>query len=121
MAANLQISINRGETFKRKFTYKDANATPFNLTGWSGVGQIRITTDDIKFYNLTVSFNADRTDGVFYVGLSYEDTYKIPQISHDPVTPDFYIYDVFLIHTDLTREKILFGKALIYPSITKGV
>jgi len=121
MAANLQISINRGETFKRKFTYKDYAEVPFDMTDWTGVGQVRINPEDNKFYTMNVTFNPDQSDGVFYIGMDYEVSLSIPQVSRDPTVPDIYVYDIFLIHPDLTREKILFGKALIYPSITKGV
>jgi hypothetical protein len=43
-------------------------------------------------------------------------------VTIDPLTPDIFVYDVFLI-TDATdtRKKLLYGEAWIYPSATKGI
>lgn len=119
MAALLNINLFQGETFTRKFTYKDSGNTPFDLTGWTGVGQLRKSPGDSKAYNFNITFNNPRTDGVFYVTMPYSNTFEIAIESKDPTVPDQMVYDVFLTHADGSREKILYGTASVYPSATR--
>jgi hypothetical protein len=124
MAALYKINLIQGETFNLKFTYKDDQATPqpISLVGYTIVGSVKSTTSSLKSYPFTVTYNSPKSDGVFYLSLPYSTISNIPIVTINPLTPDIFVYDVFLI-TDATdiRKKLLYGEAWIYPSATKGI
>lgn len=68
--AKITILINQGETFDKRYEYKDSNGSPIDLTYYQSRMQIRPTVDSSTVYaTLSSSLAADGT-GITHTPLS---------------------------------------------------
>jgi len=112
------INIDQGSSFKLYATLMADDTTPTDLTGYSGVGQIRLKANDVSH---VASFNVSIVDAVagkIEVTLTPAQTSVIPTKGNSYSEKMTYVYDIYLVNqTDKIR--VLNGKALVSPTVTK--
>lgn len=111
---SFDISIDQGATFSLSFTVLFANGTVFDMTGYSGRGQIRRlvqTASTVAVF--TVVKTATPSDGRLTISLTPSQT----AILEDRP----YVYDVE-VYTGVpeTVIRLLSGNVTVNPSVTKG-
>jgi hypothetical protein len=120
-AASYDITIEQGATLRVSSTLKGSDGNPLDLTGWTGRAQIRESFSGEKIADFTISFNADRTDGVFVLSLTDAETaaISVPANTTSRRVITKYPYDVELVKPDGTVLRVLQGLAKISPEITR--
>jgi hypothetical protein len=111
------ISIDQGSTFSLSFTVKNDDGTIFNLTGYTGRGQIRRLVQTISTVAIfAVTPTATPTDGKLIVTLVPAQTAVLEDRP--------YVYDVEVYkgapgsETDVKR--LLSGNVTVNPSATQS-
>jgi hypothetical protein len=111
------ISIDQGATFILSFTVKNDDGTVFNLTGYTGRGQIRRLVQTISTVAIfAVAKTATPTDGRLTVTLTPAQTALLEDRP--------YVYDVEVYkgtpgsETDVKR--LLSGNVTVNPSVTQS-
>lgn len=120
MAAGVyDITIEQGARFVLEATYTSDGATPINLTGYSGRGQIRATStsDPVADFTITIPTPAN---GVVRAVIEADDTAAIPVTGANYSKTTVYYYDIELYTAnDADVIRLLNGKATVSPEITK--
>lgn len=109
MAIKSNIVIDQGTDYEVTINVKDANTTPINLTGFTGVAQIRKYYTSSKKYDFTVSISANT--GEVTLGMSAANTAKI--------TAGRYLYDCTLTSNTNVISRIVEGIVTINPRVTR--
>lgn len=106
------FDIFQGSSFSLGVTLRDGDQAPINLSGYSVSGLLKFKYSDASYLtNLNATKQAPYASG--YITLSIPSTGTAAL----PVTVGFY--DVELYHnTSGTTDKVLRGKASIYPEVT---
>lgn len=108
------MTIEQGATFALNLTLQDANGDPFDLTGYTGRGQLRTRYSDVSpLVNFTVTVPQHNTlpsEGKLSIGLTAAQTAALP--------PRALVYDIELVkNAEVIR--ILQGRADISPEVTR--
>jgi len=120
MAANWPITIEQGSTFIFPYTVKNSDGTAFNLTNWTGRGQIRKryrATAIIATFTCTIAIP---TNGRMVVSLSGAITAAIPAGDTETDPRSEYVYDIE-IENSVSGEikRLLNGSVFVSPEVTR--
>jgi hypothetical protein len=107
------IRINQGSTFVLGLTLKKANGLLFDLTGYTGRGQIRKEHSSTSaLISFSVAFDSDRKSGKMSIGLSATQTAAL--------TASSGVYDLELVDpTGTVVSRIIEGKVRISHEVTR--
>ena len=98
------ISLQRRADYSVTLQFKDATATPINLTGWTVAAQVWNQARTTKYADFTVTYT-NRSTGTIAIALTDEQT---------ALFPDEAYYDVLLTNPAGLKEYYLEG--VIYVS-----
>jgi hypothetical protein len=121
MAANWPITIEQGSTFSLPITIKNSDGTIFDLTPWTGRGQIRRhyrSTTIVASFTCTVV--APPTLGRMVISLSGTITAAIPAGDTQTDPRSEYFYDIEIENSGTTEvRRILNGIVYVSPEVTR--
>jgi hypothetical protein len=109
----LNLTCKQGSTFTRRLTYKINNVI-VNLTGYTARMQVR---PDHASQNLILNLSVgngitiDGEHGTVSITVTASTTASIPAST--------YVYDIELIAPDTTVQRILEGKFIVTPEVTR--
>ncbi len=104
------LTIYTGTDFEQVFVLaNDADNSPFNLTGYTGIAKIKKTTMSLTSTSFTTSFKSV-TGGEVKLALSAGQTATL--------TPGRFLYDL-LLYKDGENTKVIEGEVIIKKSITR--
>src|SRR4030042_1398552 len=116
-AGRWDLHIDQGSTYYRLFTFLNSDNTPFNLTDWTGSGQIRRThrSSDVVA-TIIVDKVVPNTDGKFSLNIDADITKDIPAGETETDLRSKYVYDIELVN-GVTGEvkRILQGDVFVNP------
>jgi hypothetical protein len=98
------ISLQRRADYSVTLQFKDASATPINLTSWTVAAQVWNQTRTTKYADFTVTYT-NRSTGTVAIALTDEQTALFPNEAY---------YDVLLTNPSGLKEYYLEG--IIYVS-----
>ena len=106
MAFKANLVIDQGADYTTNINVTDDNDTPTDLTGWTGIAEIR------KYYtsNTFYSFNVSTATG--YVTLSMN------AATTSTITPGRYVYDCQLTNLSGVKSRLVEGIVTITPSVS---
>lgn len=106
------LTILQGATFGLTVKLKQSNGLPFDLTGYTGKGQIRETPDDpVSICDIDITFSNPRKNGQIEL--------KIPADKTKEFNFGWGVYDVKLTSSQDEVIRILQGKVLVDKEVTK--
>ena len=128
MAGRYDITIEQGASFSLPITLNHYDNTAYNLTGYTGRGQLRRyhrSTDIIVSF--TVTIDPTPTTGRLIVSLTAVQTGAIPAGEEITDTRSKYVYDLELEKTSAggdsvaigTVKRVLEGTAYVSPEVTR--
>jgi hypothetical protein len=103
------ITIQQGATFNQSFQFKNANDTPFNLTGYALTAEVWEEGKRSKYADFTVSW-IDQAEGEFQISLTATQTHTIPQTGY---------YDILVTNPDGSSDYWLRGQAILETGYTE--
>jgi hypothetical protein len=117
MAGNYNINAERGETFSRVFTWKDAAGNPVNLTGFTAKMEVRTGTPE-QPGSLLLSFTT--ANGRIILG-AVAGTITLAAIvaDIDAIPAGVYCYDIFLTGSGVTT-RLLEGQFKVIEKVTQA-
>ena len=110
MATKANLIIDQGSTFTVTIDLTDEDDTPIDLTGYTGVSQIRKTFTSLTSIAFTVSINAPT--GAITLSLTPQQTAGL--------VAGRYVYDVELTSSGGTVTRVVEGIATVNPQVTKN-
>ncbi len=121
-AANLDIVIEQGATFRRTFIIS-SNNTPIDLTGESFRGKIRETASSsasLADFVLTLKDQLTNPGEVEWV-LSATNTASIPAVTSESATRAIstYCYDIERVYANGDVDRVFQGLVKFSPEVTK--
>lgn len=106
------IVIQQEATFNLPLVLKNANDTPLNLSGYTGKCEIRLKAEDENpVVSPVVTFDANRKSGKLSLYLSSSATAVLS-------FKEAY-YDLVLIDSSGAVTRVMEGKVILSPAITK--
>jgi hypothetical protein len=108
MIRTVNLSINKGTNFLKRFEVIDENLDPINISSFAFVSKIRKNYDSRTFYSLGTTVSNTET-GVFYLSLDSLSSLSIPQGN--------YVYDVLSINNGI-KTKLYDGLVYIQDTIS---
>ena len=120
MSGRYDITIEQGATFCLPMTIKNHDGSHFDLTNWTGRGQIRKSHRATTVICSFVFTYHDRLKGKMEAGLSDEVTQQIPagEVVTDPRSK--YVYDIEIENTTGQVKRLLEGNAYVSPEVTRS-
>lgn len=112
MSIKANLIINQGTDFTTTVTVTNDDGTVVNLTGYTANGQIRKHYASTTAYNITTSFEADRSTGILYLDVLRETTTIMPA--------GRYVYDVEITDSNDVRSRLIEGIVTVSPSVTRS-
>lgn len=103
------IEIDCGADFAMSFTVTDDAGNVVDLTGATVTAKLREDKSKPEYVEITATHNT--TGGVISLGIARTTTATIPYRAG--------VYDVFVTYSDTTKDKVLFGSAIINHSVTR--
>ena len=75
----------RGDTFKKRLTFQDANEDPIDVSGYTFAGQVRADPDDEEALADFTFDTTDAADGIVDAIIAPEDTadFPFPYVHYD--------------------------------------
>lgn len=118
------MKIEQGATFEKTFTLKDSSAVKIDLTGWTFAGKIRHRYDApsvVATFSAAVASNQVTNKGEFTVSLTAAQTAAIPVDESETIDRDLteYLYDIEATKPDTKIDRVLEGKVLVSPEVTR--
>tara|TARA_B100000073_G_scaffold133328_1_gene109261 strand:- start:908 stop:1246 length:339 start_codon:yes stop_codon:yes gene_type:complete len=112
MATISNLFIDQGATFTTTITVEDGNGVAIDLTGYSGIAQLRKTYESATSISFNVTFETPRTNGQVTISLTDAQTSAL----------EFgkYVYDVNLTLPGGTKTRVVEGIATINPSVSRA-
>lgn len=122
-AANLDLLIEQGTTFKRTITVKNSLDVEVDLTGSTFRGQIRKTpsSQTVAATFVCTLLNQITDTGKVDIVISAENTALIPlaTASKPLLTSENFVYNIEWVKPDSSVVRILEGLAIVSPEVTK--
>ena len=112
MATVSNIFIDQGATFTTTITVEDGNGVSLDLTGYSGIAQLRKTYESTTSVGFNVSFETPRTNGQVTISLTDAQTSALESGK--------YVYDVNLTLPGGTKTRVVEGVASVNPSVSRA-
>ena len=116
MAGKLTLTIEQGATFRHRLVWRGKNGKPVNLTGWTGKLQFRKTHEsptvilELSTENGRMIFGG--VTGTIDLLVTDEDTLHL--------LPDTYVHDLLLSAPDGSKERLVEGKGVVTPGVTRA-
>jgi|APGre2960657373_1045057.scaffolds.fasta_scaffold371421_1 hypothetical protein len=111
--SSLTLTCNQGSTFTRRLVYKISNEV-VNLTGYTARMQVRPDyTSDNLIVNLSVG------NGITITGATGTIVITITAGATSSIPAGTYLYDMELVAPDTTVQRILEGKFVVTPEVTR--
>lgn len=122
------FTIEQGTTVVKQFTYKDANGSPVDLSGYSASMQIRATytSSGDPISSFTGSAAASGSEGLSIITSGTGSTKGTVELRINATTTSDYtftsaVYDLEIKKTlDGTVSRLLQGSIALSPEVTKG-
>ena len=113
MATISNLFIDQGTTFTTTISVADGNGTALDLTGYSGIAQLRKTYESITSVNFNVVFETPTTNGQVTISLTDAQTSALESGK--------YVYDVNLsLPGGGTKTRLVEGVATVNPSVSRA-
>lgn len=112
MSMKANLIINQGTDFITTVTVTNDNGDIVDLTEYTAHGQIRKHYASDTAYDITVTFDDDRTNGILYLEVYRETT--------TTMEPGRYVYDVELTDGNDIRSRLIEGIVTVTPSVTRS-
>ena len=116
MAAKLKLEIEQRATFQHRLVWKGSNGKPIDLTNWSALLQVRKTysneTTIIELSTANGRITLGGTAGTIDLLIEDEDTALL--------VPDTYEYDLLLSAPDGSKDRLVEGKCVVTPGVSRG-
>lgn len=106
------IAIYQGDTFKFDLVLKDEGGVPLDITGWTGLAQIKKVEDSSAAETPTLTTTVGTTDGKITIGISNTGTGALLEDVE-------YKYDVQLTDTAGNVRTFLGGKITITGDVSE--
>ncbi len=119
MAGRYDITIEQGATFSLPLSLKNSDNTAFNLTGYTGRGQIRKyhrSTTIVASFTVTISVTP--TDGTLTVTMTAAETAALACGETIIEDKSKYVYDIEIVAGAVVK-RILDGYAYVSPEVTR--
>lgn len=102
------IKINKGTDFSRAFALSESN-TAIDITGYTFEGTLkeRYTSTTSTSFTMTI---VDAADGTFKASLT--------DVQTTDMGPGTWVYDIVMIKPDLTKIRLIEGKAFVKQGVT---
>jgi len=107
------ITCPQGATFDRTFTIS-VSGTPMNLTGYSAAMQVRETYD-----SSTPTISLTNGSGITLGGTAGTIAVLISSTASAAITEGFYQYDLEITSGGGVKDRILQGKFVVTPEVTR--
>ena len=112
MATISNIFIDQGTTFTTTISVADSNGAALDITGYTGIAQLRKTYESITSVNFNVVFETPTTNGQVTISLTDAQTSALESGK--------YVYDVQYTHgNNVTVERVAEGIITISAEATK--
>lgn len=122
-AANLDLTIEQGTTFKRVLTIRDSLNALIDLTGETFRGQIRKTPSSttVAATFTCVLKNQVTNKGEVEISISAAETSLIPlaATSKPLIITENFVYNIERVKADGTVLRLLEGLAIVSPEVAK--
>ena len=122
-AAKLDLTLEQGATFRRKLTFKDANGTPIDLTGYQFRSQIKNRYDSAVAVAAFSFQTSDQTisPGEVIMSLSAVQTAAIPVEPSTGLTKRTtrYPYDLEIQNSSGEVARLFDGHVSVIPEVTR--
>ena len=112
MAAIANLFVDQGTTFNTSVLVTNDAGSEFDLTGYSGIAQLRKTYESITSVPFNVSFETPRTNGQVTISLTDAQTSALESGK--------YVYDVNLTLPGGTKTRVVEGIANVNPSVSRA-
>ena len=113
MATISNLFIDQGTTFTTTISVADGNGTALDLTGYSGIAQLRKTYESITSVPFNVTFETPTTNGQVTISLTDAQTSALESGK--------YVYDVNLtLPGGVTKTRVVEGVATVNPSVSRA-
>jgi hypothetical protein len=110
---SLTITCQQGSTFTRRLVYK-INKEVVNLTGYTARMQVRESHSSPTFIvELTVG------NGITITGATGQISITITAGATATIQPGTYVYDIELVAPNTTVQRLLEGKFVVTPEVTR--
>lgn len=109
MAVKINIVIDQGATFERTFDMVDDNNQIIDLTGYTGVGEMRKHYTSNTGYSFTVSLNAN--NGTV--------TLSMNNVTTNAISSGRYVYDCEVTDSSNVVSRAFEGIATVTPRVKK--
>ena len=109
MAVKANIIIDQGSDFKTELNITNDFGDPVDLSGYTGVAQMRRHYTSVKFYSFAVTIDED--NGTVILSMDSDTTDSIPA--------GRYVYDCELSYLDGTKSRIVEGIVTVTPQVTR--
>ena len=116
MTAGLHdITIEQGSNFKRTFTWKDSNAAPVNVTGYTAKLNIKGKKSDT-----TALYSTDQAGHIVLGGSAGTITINVPAATTDALDFNWGVWDIELTDTNTPGQvtRLLEGKVKLNKQVT---
>lgn len=122
MAGRYDITIEQGAVLSLPLTLKNTNGTAFDLTGYTGRGQIRKfhrSTAIVASFTVTIPTTGELiTSGKLTVSLTAVETAAISAGEEITDEKSKYVYDLEIV-SGATVKRILEGIVFVSPEVTR--
>jgi len=116
-AGSYNIVCDQGATFGLSMTYKDANGTVINLTGYTARMQVR---SKANASTTIVSLTSSPAAGITLGGAAGTIVISISATSTAALEPGDYVYDLELVNTSSTAvTRLVQGRFRVSAEVTK--
>ena len=113
MATVSNIFIDQGTTFTTTISIADENGSALDVTGYSGIAQLRKTYESITSVGFSVVFETPTTNGQITISLTDAQTSALESGK--------YVYDVNLtLPGGATKTRVVEGIATVNPSVSRA-
>ena len=113
MATISNIFIDQGTTFTTTISVADSNGAALDITGYTGIAQLRKTYESITSVPFNVVFETPTTNGQVTISLTDAQTSALESGK--------YVYDVNLtLPGGATKTRVVEGIATVNPSVSRA-
>lgn len=109
------FTIYQGATFGRVLTWKDENATPIDLTGYTARMHIRSSVDD----DTIIASLTTENGGITLGGEDGTITLTMSAATTTAITADSGLYDLELVNGGSAVTRLLEGNVIISKEVTR--
>lgn len=110
-AGKYNIIIEQGADFQLSLVLKQGNNLPYNLTGATGLAQLRLTPEStVVLATFTIEFETPRTDGKIKL--------SIPAATTSTFTFFKAVYDLYITNSGITK-RLLEGDVVLSKAVSR--